>query len=169
MKKQLYKSFPKFFILTSVLLSACATPPEDPIVVPVRSLVVECDFGPLKRSMQIPAPALLPEMSGTMTPIPLNAVQMVDQWIAEKVLVQSVMARSTATGTLEVIARLINCTDYPLQVEGRSSFLDSNQFPTEKFSAWRRVFLQPRATAIYQEKSVSTNISYYLIELREGN
>jgi hypothetical protein len=70
---------------------------------------------------------------------------------------------------VEVWARLVNCTDFPLQVEGRTHFLDQGQAPAEDVSAWNRVMLAPRAYGVYQERSIgAAGVSYYFVELREG-
>lgn len=128
-----------------------------------------CDFTPMLTQAP-PAEALLvPPIPGTMTPMPLNTVNITDVGITNKVLVQAVRARRTDTGTVEVWSRVMNCTDFPLQVEGRVQFMDKAQAPIEPTSAWQRVYLPPRTVGVYSEKSISTNdAATYLIELREG-
>lgn len=120
------------------------------------------------RSAPAPAgPALIANVPRSMTPISLNAVQMTDKAITRKLVVEALFARRTEADTVEITARLVNCTKKPLQVEARSSFLDSNQFPTENISAWQRVFLPPLATGMYRELSVGRgDVAHYLIELR---
>ncbi len=104
-----------------------------------------------------------------MTDVPLNAVSMTDPAITNKVLVQTTGARRTEADTVEVMSRLVNCTDFPLQVEGRTHFLTAQQAPTESVSAWRRVFLPARAMGVYTELSASTTqVSSFIIEVREG-
>ena len=129
--------------------------------------VVKCDFGAFKR-LGPSGPAIVSGVKGAMTPIALNSVQIIDKKIAKKILPQAVFARRTDTGTLEVMARLINCTDYPQEVLVRTSFMDVDQFPAEPETAWQRVFLQPKSTAVYSEMSTSMDIGYYLIEVDEG-
>ena len=58
----------------------------------------ECDFREFRKAQQISGPALVSEVPGTMTPIPLNAVKVLDRSIAKKVLVQALYARRTETG-----------------------------------------------------------------------
>ncbi len=102
-----------------------------------------------------------------MTPVDLNAVQMNDRGIWKKVIVQDLFARRTEADTLEVMARLVNCTKQPLVVQARSSFLDNGQFPTEAASAWKPVFISPLSMATYQERSIGARkVETYLIELR---
>jgi hypothetical protein len=129
--------------------------------------VVKCDFRGFKK-LGPSGPAIVSGIPGTMTPIALNSIQIIDKNIAKKILPQAVFARRTDTGTLEVMARLINCTDYPQEVLVRTSFMDPDQFPAEPETAWQRVFLQPRSTAVYSEMSTSMDIGYYLIEVDEG-
>ncbi|WP_417461107.1 hypothetical protein [Kordiimonas sp.] len=129
--------------------------------------VVKCDFRAFKK-LGPSGPAIVSGVRGAMTPIALNSVQIIDKNIAKKILPQGVFARRTDTGTLEVMARLINCTDYPQEVLVRTSFMDVDQFPAEPETAWQRVFLQPRSTSVYREMSISMDIGYYLIEVDEG-
>jgi hypothetical protein len=130
---------------------------------------VACDFTPMLTAMKKPGLAIVPPVPGTMTPIPLNSVSMTDGAITNKVLVQSTAARRTPTQTVEVFARMTNCTDFPLQVEGRTHFFDDKQAPEEPVSAWQRVFLPARSVGTYQEMSTGTSgVATYLIELREG-
>lgn len=124
----------------------------------------------ISRARALPAgagPALLANAPGAMTPISLDAVQMTDKKIAKQVLVEALFARRTEADTVEVTARLVNCTNKPVQVDARASFLDVDQFPTEQTSAWQRVFLPPYATGVYRENSVGREqVANYLIELR---
>jgi len=130
---------------------------------------VACDFTPMLTAMKQPGLALVPPVPGTMTPIPLNSVSMTDGAITNKVLVQSTSARRTETQTVQVFARMTNCTDFPLQVEGRTHFFDDNQVPVEPVSAWQRVFLPARSIGTYQESSTDArDVKTYLIEFREG-
>jgi len=86
-----------------------------------------------------------------------------------KLAVESTRAGRTATGTVEVVAVLRNRTDHALQVEGRTQFLDDNNIPVEKPSAWQRVFISPQSSEAYRESSVSVQeVKHFLIEVREG-
>lgn len=90
-----------------------------------------------------------------------------DRWT--KLAVESTNSRRTPTGTLEVWGVLRNRTDFPLQVEGRTTFFDQQQVPIEGPSAWQRLQLQPNSVAAYREYSIATSsVAYYRIELREG-
>ena len=135
----------------------------------MRPLEVVCDFTPYLTA-QNAGPALAGPLANTLSPVPINSARVTDQRIANKVLVQSVAARRTETGTVEVQARLVNCTDFPLQIQGRTMFLDANFMDTEPPSAWRRVFLSPRSLGQYSELSTGfRNISNFTIEIREGD
>lgn len=128
-----------------------------------------CDFTPMLTTAPPAEQVLVPPIPGTMSPMPLNTVNVTSIGISNKILVQAVSARRTETGTIEVWSRMVNCTDYPLQVEGRTQFMDGNKAPVEEPSAWQRVYLSPRATAVYTEKSTHMNEAQtYLIEIREG-
>ena len=114
-----------------------------------------------------PGAALVANIPKSMTPIALDAVLYTDKKLERKVMVQALYARRTANDTLEVMARFVNCTSKPLQIEARSSFMDDQLMPTEKNSVWKPVFLQGKATAVYNEFSISRDeISHYLIEIR---
>jgi hypothetical protein len=128
-----------------------------------------CDFTPMLKAMRNPGPALVSPVPGTMSEVPLNAVSMTDMSITNKVLVQSVASRRSPTGTVEISTRLMNCTDFPLQVEGRTQFLDEHQQQVEPTSAWQRVHLPARTTGVYTESSTDAQrVQMYLVELREG-
>jgi len=154
--------------LLACVLAACQHPTQ------MVSTTIEprprCDFNALVA--QRPAasqPAMVPSVPASMTEMPLNSVNLTDWTITNKVMVQSTNARRTPTGTVEVWARLVNCTDYPLQVEGRTHFLDESQAPVEDVTAWHRVMLSPRSLGVYTEQSTNADdVRYYYMEVREG-
>lgn len=149
----------QFWLAASMvsLLTACATPPDHK--------VVECS-APAK-SGRAPGPALVGASYGMeMTPIPLDAIQFTNAALWQQVAVQQVSASRTATDRVEVVARLVNCTDKVVIISARTSFMDERTAPTEPISAWQRVFIQPRSTALYSEKSISPDrVRHYLIEV----
>ena len=143
--------------LTAVVvlsLAACAAKPP---------LVTQCT----KQGRQgRGGPALVGLTYGTQaTPIPLNSVQFSNWNVERSVSIQQLWATRTATNTVNVMARLISCADQPFAIRVRTSFLDSNQAPAEPASAWKTVFLQPRATAVYSENSTSRDVVNYLIDV----
>ncbi len=148
--------------LSAAMLTACETQ------VP-RPPNLSCDFTPYLTA-QAAGPALVGPLPGTLTPVPLNTVRIIDPRIGNKVLVQSVVARRTETGTVEVQSTLVNCTDFPLHVQGRAHFLDQANFEAEPASAWQRVYLAPRSLGNYGEKSTGVErVNNFTVELREGD
>ncbi len=86
----------------------------------------QCDFSALEGYIKNPGPVLVSDVPGTVSPQPLNAVSVSDQDILFKIMPRSVTAQRTETGTVQVIASLVNCTDYPQQVQARAQFFDKN-------------------------------------------
>lgn len=155
-------------IATGLAIAAALTLPSREAA--AKDATFKCNFNAVKNAPLPGGPALTALTRGAMSPIPLNSVQIVDKNIRRKVLVQGLFARRTGTDTLEIIARIANCSDYPLQVEGRTSFQDGLQIPTEPVSAWQRVFLPPRSLGTYREVSTNnSDVKTFLVELREGN
>jgi len=141
-------------------LSACNQPVQQ---------TLGCDFASYMAARQIPELALVPVQPGTMTPIPLNSVSFSDSFTAETVLVQYTGAQRTPSGTVEVTTRMVNCTDYPLVIEGRTNFFDEGQRPGESVSGWQKVHLPPRSVGHYSEMSIDTKrLQTYLTELRSA-
>ena len=132
----------------------------------------ECDFYAVKAARDAappPGPVLVPPIPGSLIPMPLNAVNIADGAITNKVLVQATNARRFEGGDIEVFARMVNCTDYPLQIEARTHFLDGAQRDAEPVSAWSRVHIPARGLQSYMERSVAgATVASYLIEVREG-
>lgn len=112
-------------------------------------------------------PALVANVPRSMTPIDLNSVLFTDKKLGRKMIVEGLFAQRTAMDGLRVMARLVNCSKEPLVVQLRSNFMDVNQLPTEAASAWKTVYLSPKATAVYEENSIGrAQVVAYLIELR---
>lgn len=128
---------------------------------------LKCSIGAARRDPPRSGPALVANVPRAMTPVDLNAVQMNDRDTWKKVIVEGLFAKRTEMNTLEVTARLVNCTKKPLVVQARSSFLDEAQSPAEPSSTWKPVYLSPLSTSVYQERSISPKgVQYYLVELR---
>jgi hypothetical protein len=137
-------------------LTGCAVQGHPP-------LVVQCS-APAKGDRS--GPALVGQEYGTQaTPIPLNSVQFSNWDTVKELSVQRLFAARTSSNTVQVTARFISCADTVLAIRVRTSFLDANQAPTEPASAWQTVFLQPRLTTVYAEKSTSQSVANYLIEI----
>lgn len=143
-------------LLIAILVVGCANKPG-------VKMLVECKT-PV--DVNTKGPALVGQGYGLkMTGIPLDALQFIDGSVASSVAVQTIKATRSPTDTVQVTARVVNCTDNPISVRARTSFMDAKQIPTEPTSAWKILFLSPRATTVYQEFSTSTQVTHYLIEL----
>jgi len=147
------------FVLLSVLpmLGACAP------VASTRRPVVECEF-PTQGAPT--GPALVSRVYGEMSPIPLNAIQFTDRDLARQVVVQSLRSDRTATSTLQVSARLVNCLDQAQAINARTSFFGADDAPAEPESGWQTVVIQPRSSAVYRQASLSRDVQAFLVELR---
>ena len=136
---------------------------------PVVHPAPRCDYRAVVAAAPPPGPVLVSPVAGAMTPMPLNAVNVTDYAISNKVMVQATNARRLEGGDIEVFARVVNCTDYPLQVEARTHFLDAGQNDAEPVTAWSRLYLQAHSLASYDARSTAgASVDSYLIELREG-
>lgn len=128
-----------------------------------------CDMGRISWQRElVPGPAMVPGEPSPLKEMPLNSVSIIDANIINKVHVRAINARRTPTGTVEVVAQVVNCTDFPLNAEARTQFYDGAQVPSEPVSAWRRMPLPARATTAYREFSTGAqSVEHYLIEMRE--
>lgn len=128
-----------------------------------------CNMAGISAQRQLVAlPAAAPGEPSPLLEMPLNSVSIVDHTIIQKVFVRSINARRTPTGTVEVVSQIINCTDYPLNVEARTQFYDQTQIASEPVSGWRRFALPARTSNTYRESSIGTkNAAYYMVEMRE--
>jgi hypothetical protein len=151
-------------LLAGTVLAACSS-----TVTPGPA----CDFRAYKQQLaeaEQTGPVMVPQTPGTIADIPLNAVNVTDKAISNKVLVQSTNAKRLPGGQVEARTRIVNCTDFALQVEGRTHFLDDGQAEVEPPTAWTRVQLAPHTIATYQATSTRTQaVDTYYIELREGS
>ena len=151
-------------LLAGTVLAACSS-----TVTPGPA----CDFRAYKQQLaeaERTGPVMVPQTPGTIADIPLNAVNVTDKAISNKVLVQSTNAKRLPGGQVEARTRIVNCTDFALQLEGRTHFLDEGQAEVEPPTAWKRVQLAPHTIATYQTTSTRTQaVDTYYIELREGS
>jgi len=129
----------------------------------------QCDFRAVKAQGPAQGPVLVSQTPGAAEAMPLNAVNLTDAAITNKIVVQSTNARREANGDIAVFARLVNCTDYPLQLEARTHFLDSGQVDAEPVTAWSRLHSPPHSVVAYTTRSTAgAVVESYLIEVREG-
>jgi hypothetical protein len=134
--------------------------------VATRKPVVACNFP--KQAAPAAGTALVAQEYGQISPIPLDAVQFTGRVLSKEIAVQSLQAHRTPTNTVQVTARLINCTDEPRVVGVRSNFMDRQELATEPATAWQNVVLQPRAMGTYQENSMGRGVEHYVVELRDA-
>lgn len=128
-----------------------------------------CNMAGIAAQRQLVAlPAAAPGEPSPLLEMPLNSVSITDYTVINKLYVRNVTAQRTPTGTVKVISQIVNCTDYPLNVEARTQFYDQAQSPSEPVSAWKRLNLAPRTLNTYSENSIGTrNVQYYMVEVKE--
>jgi hypothetical protein len=111
---------------------------------------------------------LVPAIKGTLHPIALSTVSITDTALLRRIVVQDVKAMRSETGQLNVYARIVNCTDYPIILEARTQYLDAQQVIAEPVTGWKRLYLPARTLGNYQEASIKQPMpDTFLIELRE--
>lgn len=151
---------PALLASAALLLAGCATEPAGR-----PQTLLKCDYQALKRNAPVGGPALTSLAYGSVQDIPADAVLMSDAALFRSVIVQHLSTAPTPGGTVQVTARLANCTRGPLDVRARIAFLDADMAPVEPVSAWRTVFLPQGGMAVYQESSFSPRATHYYIEL----
>ena len=146
--------------LIALSLAGCSTPNTRP------QALLKCDYKALKKNAPVGGPALTSVAYGAVKDIPADAVLMSDSALFHSVMVQQLSTSNTAGGTVQVSARLANCTGEGMSVRARTAFLDQGMAPAEPVSAWRTVFLPAGGMAVYQESSFSAGkAAHYYIEL----
>ena len=129
----------------------------------------QCDFRAINAQGPAQGPVLVPQVPGSAEAMPLNAVNIMDAAITNKIVVQSTNARRETDKNIAVFARLLNCTDYPLQLEARTHFLDGVQIDAEPVTAWTRLHATAHGFVGYTTRSTAGSaVQSYLIEVREG-
>jgi len=117
----------------------------------------------------VPGPAMVEDEKSPLKEMPMNSVNITDPNIIRKLYVRSIAARRTETGTVEVVAQVVNCTDFPQNAEARTQFYATDGAAAEPVSAWRRMQLAPRTSNTYRELSLGDkSVDGYMIEMREG-
>jgi len=111
----------------------------------------------------------VPSTRYSQTGVYWNNFVLTDKSISNKIAIERQGSRRSAAGTLEVWAQVRNRTDFPLQIEGRVQFYDSEQSPLEGPTVWKRLMLPANTIATWEESSVKTSeVAYYFGEIREG-
>lgn len=128
------------------------------------------------------APLPTPQTVGSNdTQLAMNSVNVIDRNMLEKrradgygeydygkIRIESSGAARTATGTLEAWTTVQNLTDFPLVLQAHVRFFDAGKRPIENYSAWQRIVLAPKGTALYKESSLSDAAGFYYIEIKEA-
>lgn len=144
------------------LASACSTPQTG-----MRT--TSCNASALGNGA-VPANGVLDsQIPGSFTPIPLDQIQILDPTLIPQVMVQSAGAGRTATNTLQVQARMVNCTDATIAVEARTHFIAPSGASNEPISAWKRIDIPQRGLGVYAESSMgTTQADKFLVEVRRA-
>ncbi len=115
----------------------------------------QCD---LRDTVNRPAPAGTPARigpgPGTVTSAAPEAVSITDRYLMDRVHVESIRAVRLDSLRAQVTVSYLNCTDYPMQIESRTQFLDGAGLPTESATEWQTITLSPRSRGVYQTQSV---------------
>jgi hypothetical protein len=83
--------------------------------------------------------------------------------------VDEVQVGRRANGSVEVAARLANCTAAPVQALAVTRFFSSSGGEAEAVTAPKRVFLPPGGSRTYGEISASPRPTSFLIEISGGD
>jgi len=86
-----------------------------------------------------------------------------------KVSVESHGIRTTAGDTAEVWVSFRNHSDYPVQIEGRTSFFFKDRSPAYPDPHWKKLFIPANSLSTYKEQSWDNNIGYYRVEVKEAD
>ena len=146
-------------VIALALAGCSSTPAARP------QAMLKCDYKALKANAPTGGPALTSIAYGAVKDIPADAVLMSDANLYKRVMVQHLSTQKTPGGTVQVSARLANCTGESFSVLARTAFLDQGMAPAEPVSAWRTVYLPAGEMAVYQESSLSQRAAHYYIEL----
>lgn len=129
-----------------------------------------CDMARVASQRDLVAgPAMVEGEKSPLKEMPMNSVTITDPNIIRKLYVRSIAARRTETGTVEVVAQVVNCTDFAQSAEARTQFYAADGAAAEPVSAWRRLQFSPRTSTTYRELSLGDKgVDGYMIEMREG-
>lgn len=153
-------------VMAGAILCGCA---PAPVSTSPQSMLT-CDHDALEAGDRRRGPALVADAYDSVTDVPLDAVTVLDGALHRAVVTQSLYSERNEAGTTTVTARFANCTDEPIQMRARTSFLRSSGAPAESASAWKTVFIDPRAMNVYQEHSMSNaGVENFIIEISPAN
>ena len=142
------------------VLLGCASPAPAPVDQTLR-----CKQPEAGKAASGPAWVTLGYGTGA-EPIPLNAVLFTNNQLAENVAVQSLTSSRTPGGTVQVVARLLNCSEQAVMIRARTAFLGRSGPPAEAVSAWQPVAMPGKASTLYSESSLrGEGVESFLIEI----
>lgn len=131
-------------------------------------IVTKCSWYKARTNQPVPVDVLTSVAPGALTPIPLDAVRMLDKKTAKQVFVEDVNVRRTPTQTVEVMTRLFNCSKQPVEIVARTHFFTRDQYPAEPVTAWKKLVLAPGALTVYMDRSTgSRDVANFLIEVQK--
>ena len=149
-------------VLSLALMPACSTPQTG-----MRT--TQCNAGALGNGVVAANGILDPQIAGAFSPIPLDQVQILDPALAKVLMIQSAMKAPTATQTMRVQTRVVNCRDEAIQLDARTHFVSPSGASNEPVSAWNASTFPPARPRVYEETSIGTVMAEkFLIEIREG-
>lgn len=153
-------------VIAAAVLCGCASAPESTS----PQSMLACDHEALEAGDRRRGPALVADAYDSVSDVPLDAVTVLDGALHRAVVTQSLYSERNQAGTTTVTARFANCTDEPIQMRARTSFLGRSGAPAESASAWRTVFIDPRAMSVYEEHSMSNaGVENFIIEIAPAN
>jgi hypothetical protein len=132
---------------------------------------MDCNFSALDNKVTVASETQTASTNPTPSALQVSQlVRIIDRDISRKISVRKGGASLTSTSNLNIWTRLLNCTDFPLQLEARVQFLNQSHDPIDDVSAWSRIYLPARSVNNYSEKSVKQahSIGGYIVEVREG-
>ncbi len=168
--KRLFKVFFSFLVLAGLFVG-CATQQKDPCQSfmtdpPAQSGYQMNSVKILDRSLESESVWVTYCQGQRVGPPPDSPPQIVRRY---KISTQTHTMKTSPSGIKEVMAVFQNHTEYPLQIEGRTQFLDENTIPTKDITEWQRIHLPPKSIGTYRASSKKTEgIAGYYIEVREG-
>jgi hypothetical protein len=143
------------------------------------TLLVACASAPAPEDARVPRivdacaqPGWLARQVDTLrghTPVRVegNNVRFLEAGLDQAVTVRALDAAPIAAGELMVTVQFLNCTDQRIVLGARTSFLDSRRLPVGAASAWQRIHLAPRATALYVERTLDgEGATKFFVEVR---
>lgn len=145
-------------IVLALALSGCAQPPP----------LTPCDMAFTTNTQAASEYAAVPVGAQPAGSVGRRGVKIIDDTIVSAILIDDVATGRRANGSAEVAVRLLNCTASQIQLDVATQFTDQAGFSAEPVSIWKRMFLPPRTSRVYEELSTGNRPAYVMIEIRGG-